>query len=317
MDFQGRNLHNSWVELISMGMSWFRGLLRGGLVVWSCLVSFSLANYSAIAGTLVQFRFPTGTVDVELFDQDKPATVQNFLRYVRAGRYQNVFAHRCEPGFVVQGGRYLTLNRTDPAIISPELIYSYQSLPPVVNEYSVGSRRSNTYGTIAMARIPGQTNSASSEWFFNLGNNAFLDNVDGGFTVFGRVVRGIDVLDIFNVLSFNNGIIDMRQYSSDPFLTSVFQDLPVFYLAPRAPRLSELFYVDLSTTDVQINLSVESLPLVTWNSVPGVTNVVEYTTTFPPTWMVLTSTNGNGQRFTVTDTMPTSQTRFYRVRALY
>src|SRR5688500_13831307 len=70
---------------------------------------------------------------------------------------------------------------------------SYQPLPPLVSEYAVGSPRSNVYGTIAMARLPGVTNSASSEWFFNLGNNSFLDGVDGGFTVFGRVVRGFDV----------------------------------------------------------------------------------------------------------------------------
>src|SRR5688572_5645985 len=67
----------------------------------------------------------------------------------------------------------------------------------ITNEYSVGRTFSNTYGTIAMARQPTRTNSASSQWFLNLKNNSFLDSVDGGFTVFGRVIAGTNVLNLF------------------------------------------------------------------------------------------------------------------------
>ena len=63
------------------------------------------------AGTLVQFRTVFGDVAVELYDQDKPATVQNFIRYVQSGGYVNGFSHRLEPGFVVQAGGFTVTNR--------------------------------------------------------------------------------------------------------------------------------------------------------------------------------------------------------------
>lgn len=296
-------------------MSWSSALPGRSFIILLCLALLFVRPVTA--GTLVQFRFPTGTVDVELFDQDKPATVQNFLRYLHTGRFQNIFAHRCDPGFVVQGGRYLTPNRFDPALLSADHVFSYQSFAPIVNEFSVGTRRSNTYGTIAMARVPGLTNSATSEWFFNLGDNSFLDGVDGGFTVFGRALRGFEVFEVFNAFGPNNGVIDMRQYSTDAFLTNVFRELPVFYLGARRPRVSELFYVDISTVDVQVRLGQNASRHISWNSVPGVTNIVEFTPTLPPSWATLASTNGNGQRFTVTDGTPVNGSRLYRVRMQY
>src|SRR5439155_13923276 len=65
----------------------------------------------APAGTLAQFRTSFGDIDVELYDQDKPVTVQNFVRYVQSGAYSNMFLHRCIPGFIVQGGGFSTTNQ--------------------------------------------------------------------------------------------------------------------------------------------------------------------------------------------------------------
>ena len=71
-----------------------------------CLIAFTTFLNSACAGTLVQFRTVFGDMEVELYDQDKPVTVQNFLNYVKSGRYQNEITHRLVPGSVVQGGGF-------------------------------------------------------------------------------------------------------------------------------------------------------------------------------------------------------------------
>jgi cyclophilin family peptidyl-prolyl cis-trans isomerase len=77
--------------------------------------------------------------------------------------------------------------------------------PNVTNEYSVGSTRSNLTGTLAMARQSGQPNSATNQWFVNLANNTGLDSVDGGFTVFARVLGdGMTLFNAFNSLSIAN-----------------------------------------------------------------------------------------------------------------
>src|SRR5213593_713520 len=69
-----------------------------------------LSMFSTHAGTLAQFRSVFGDIEVELYDQDKPVTVQNFIRYIQSGRYQNEFSHRLVPGFVIQGGGFTAVN---------------------------------------------------------------------------------------------------------------------------------------------------------------------------------------------------------------
>ena len=160
-----------------------------------CLIAFTTFLSSAGAGTLVQFRTVFGDMEVELYDQDKPVTVQNFLNYIESGRYQNEIAHRLVPGFVIQGGGFTLVSNT----ITP-----VPTFPPITNEFGVGRQFSNVYGTIAMAKLGGDTNSATSQWYFNLTNNAFLDAPDTNdfFVVFGHVIAGTNVLNIFN--SFQN-----------------------------------------------------------------------------------------------------------------
>ena len=159
-----------------------------------------------------------GEIRVELYE-DKPVTVGNFLAYMNAGRYTGSFAHRLMPGFVLQGGGYTMQGTT----ITPVPTFAQ-----IVNEYSVGQTRSNVLGTIAMAKLGGDPNSATSQWFFNLGNNsANLDTQNGGFTVFGQVVAGLNVLTLFNT-TFNQSSVGGRGvYNASAPLGSAFSDLPL------------------------------------------------------------------------------------------
>src|SRR5258708_2759148 len=252
----------------------------------TCCLLLALAwGAAARAGTLAQFRTTVGDMDVELFDQDKPITVQNFLRYVRGGRYQNMFFHRCLPGFIVQGGGEAV---ADPTSLDPFAQYiGVQEFAPITNEFNVGPQISNTYGTIAMAKIPGNPNSATSGFFFNLADNgANLDSQNGGFTVFGRVVRGTNVLENFNARNkaILAGIQDLTLwYPNDPN-AALFSDLPVSYDGPTYPRYVDLTYIfDISLLNIQVKRGTNRVPQISWQSVPAQTNSVESTAlTHPP-----------------------------------
>jgi uncharacterized protein (TIGR03437 family) len=144
----------------------------------------------------VRFRTSLGDIDVNLLPEAAPATVQNFLNYLDRGAYSSSFIHRSVSNFVVQGGGY-TFRDNQVAEIRQD--------PPVRNEF----RLSNTRGTIAMAKLGDNPNSATNQWFFNLGNNAAnLDRQNGGFTVFGRVANSASqaVIDrIAAVRTYNLG----------------------------------------------------------------------------------------------------------------
>ena len=286
-----------------------------------CLL-FALAwGPAARAGTLVQFRTTVGDLDVELFDQDKPITVENFLRYVRGGLYQNMFFHRCLPGFIVQGGGEAVSN---PTSLDPFAQYfGVLEFAPITNEFNVGPRISNIYGTIAMAKTPGDPNSATSGFFFNLADNGSnLDFQNGGFTVFGRVVRGTNVLENFNARNkaILAGIQDLTLwYPNDPN-AALFSDLPVSYDGFSYPRYADLTYVfDISLLNIQVKLGTNRVPQISWKSVAAQTNYVEYSalTNRPPQWSVLGWKIGDGSVMTITDTSANLRKRFYRVRVDY
>src|SRR5437879_8703206 len=113
-------------------------------------LAFLAASSLASAGTLAQFRTRFGDIDVELYDQDKPVTVQNFIRYVQSGAYTNMFLHRCIPDFIVQGGGFSTTNQ-----LATNRFAVFESVPnfgAISNELNIGARLSTVYGTIAMAK---------------------------------------------------------------------------------------------------------------------------------------------------------------------
>jgi peptidyl-prolyl cis-trans isomerase A (cyclophilin A) len=166
-------------------------------IAGACLFGSVLVGQLSFAQTIVNVETNAGNFSIELFDTTAPATVANFLSYVNSGRYNGTVFHRSVPGFIIQGGGFLfdSATQTFPAINLD---------PAVVNEFSL----SNARGTLAMAKVAGNPNSATSQWFVNLINNAGnLDNQNGGFTVFGRVIEpGMTVVDaISNLERFNLG----------------------------------------------------------------------------------------------------------------
>lgn len=123
-------------------------------------------------------RTVLGDVDVTLLNSVAPLTVANFLRYANRGAYDNTVFHRSVPGFIIQTGGYILAGNDFTKKVAAD--------PPVRNEYNI----SNTRGTVAMAKVDGNPNSATNEFFFNLADNSSnLNSQNGGFTVFGRVAN--------------------------------------------------------------------------------------------------------------------------------
>lgn len=206
---------------------------------------------------------PQSNLVVQLFDHDKPVTVANFLHYIRAGGYSNMFFDRCIPGFVLQGGDDGAIDRTNSAPpitgwdISSKFVTSSNVYPPqVASEFGAGPLLRNRYGTLSMAlgsdRITGRTatNSATSAFFINLTDNSTnggeLDTTNNGpFTVFGRVIQGTNLLNYFNGLT-NGGIVTNDVYTDLVGPLTNFPNLPVNYLGTNLPGNSNLLFCDFS-----------------------------------------------------------------------
>jgi len=155
---------------------------------------------------------PLGDIVIELLEADAPNTVANFLQYIEGNRYDKTFIHRSArqvdgSPFVIQGGGFTFID---------DLVGSVATFPPVENEFKI----SNTRGTVAMAKLGGQPNSATSQWFINLSDNsANLDGQNGGFTVFARVIGdGMAVAD---------AISELPTLDADGSSGSTFDTLPV------------------------------------------------------------------------------------------
>ncbi|HTC17255.1 MAG TPA: peptidylprolyl isomerase [Steroidobacteraceae bacterium] len=131
---------------------------------------------------MVKFETSHGTFTIELFPKEAPESVENFLRYVDDGHFDGTIFHRIVPGFVIQGGG-----------LSADFA-SKKTRAPIQNEAKNGLK--NSRGTLSMARTS-DINSATSQFFVNLKDNAFLDHGprDYGYAVFGRVTDGMDVID--------------------------------------------------------------------------------------------------------------------------
>jgi len=155
--------------------------------------AFDLAG---VTGTVVRFSNNIGAdIYAELFDasgpgrtRTTPLTAANFLAYLDAGRYTNSIMHRSVPGFVVQGGGF-----TDKTLQA-----AIPQFAAVTNEPG----NTNVRGTIAMAKLGGNPDSATNQFFFNLSDNsANLDAQNGGFTAFARVLgNGMTVVDAMAAL---------------------------------------------------------------------------------------------------------------------
>ena len=127
----------------------------------------------------VRVQTSLGAFVIELYPYDAPKTVDNFLRYVRDGFYNGLIFHRVVKGFVIQTGAYRPDGSNPP------------TRGPIPNEF----KQSNVRGTVAMAKVEDDPDSATSQWFVNLVDNSDnLDHQNGGFTVFGHVVEGMETV---------------------------------------------------------------------------------------------------------------------------
>ncbi len=131
---------------------------------------------------MIRFETTLGDFTIELDAEAAPVTSGNFLRYVDDGYFDGTMFHRVIPGFMVQGGGFTADMSQKPA------------RAPIASE--AGNGLCNRRGSIAMARTS-DIHSATSQFFVNLVDNAFLDQRPGhpGYAVFGRVVDGMDVID--------------------------------------------------------------------------------------------------------------------------
>lgn len=159
---------------------------------------FLLAATAATAASspeVVELQTNVGTIAVRLNYAKAPITTDNFMQYVDSGFYKGTLLHRTISDFVVQGGGY---SKNDGQL--------KQTNPPIINESYNGL--SNLTGTIAMARTSAP-NSATSQFFINLVDNTFLDYVsaaDPGYAVFGKVVKGMSVVNEIEDLANLNDV---------------------------------------------------------------------------------------------------------------
>ncbi|MFB4203602.1 Peptidyl-prolyl cis-trans isomerase A [wastewater metagenome] len=152
----------------------------------NALLTLALAGMVGTASAAPQpevvFHTNRGDIRIALYAERAPVTVENFLAYVDAGFYDGTIFHRVIPGFVIQGGGFT------------EDMQRKSTREPIENEADNGL--DNERGTLSMARTQA-VDSATSQFFINLADNAFLDHGerDFGYAVFARVVDGMDVVD--------------------------------------------------------------------------------------------------------------------------
>lgn len=233
---------------------------------------------TAARATIVRFQTSSGTFDVRLYDKAAPNSVANFLNYVTNGRYTNTFIHRVPQlptggtaNFVVQGGGFLLNNSIFAAT-------GITTNAPIADEFGI----SNTRGTLAFAK---NSLGATSQWFFNIGDNSSLDAQN--FTVFGRVLAsGMTVVDAINNLPVINASVAENAPGED------FDEIPVRDLQ------KVLDQQDITSNEaVMVNsISVLNLPMGDYDR-NGVVNDADFSVwrlTLGSTVFPAADGNGNG-----------------------
>ena len=131
---------------------------------------------------MIEFKTSKGNFTIELFEKEAPISSKNFAAYVDAGFFDGVIFHRVIPGFMIQGGGFTAD------------MQQKKTQAPIKNEATNGLK--NKRGTLSMART-NDIDSATSQFFVNLKDNAFLDPGRGnaGYAVFAHVMQGMDVVD--------------------------------------------------------------------------------------------------------------------------
>ena len=163
------------------------------------ILAFALALLTTTAqadnhNTMLQMNTSMGSIEIELFAEQAPLSTANFLEYVNSGFFDGLIFHRVIPGFMIQGGGMDANMREKP------------NKAPIQNEADNGLK--NDRGTLAMARTS-NPHSATSQFFINLVNNDFLNHSSKdargwGYAVFGKVTKGMDVVDAIAQVSTGN-----------------------------------------------------------------------------------------------------------------
>ncbi len=172
------------------------------------IFSFLLCTTAFAANPQVEMKTNFGNILLELYPDKAPKTVKNFLFYVKENHYKDTIFHRVIPGFMIQGGGFDKLLKQKP------------TNQPIENEADNGLK--NEIGTIAMARTS-NPHSATAQFFINVGNNTFLNYTTPtprgyGYTVFGRVIKGMDIV---------NKISTTPTSASKPFTRDVPKEITV------------------------------------------------------------------------------------------
>jgi len=163
------------------------------LYKFALIALVAISNISLAANTRLLIETDCGDIQVTLYDDTAPVTVANFLSYVNNGDYDNTFFHRSVVGFILQGGGFEVITN---------VITQIPQMDPIANEFGA----SNIRGTLAMAKLSGDPDSATSQWFINLADNSTnLDNQNGGFTVFGQV----DNMSVVDNIITETSIVDV------------------------------------------------------------------------------------------------------------
>jgi peptidyl-prolyl cis-trans isomerase B (cyclophilin B) len=166
------------------------------LVSFFAVITLSLSAafaQSEVANPQVTVHTSRGDIRLELYAQEAPISVANFLQYANEGFYTGTVFHRVISHFMIQGGGLEIAESESGSQLMPK-----PTREPIVNEATNGLK--NTRGTVAMART-NDVNSATSQFFVNVEVNGSLDHVSTensrswGYTVFGRVIEGMDVVD--------------------------------------------------------------------------------------------------------------------------
>jgi peptidyl-prolyl cis-trans isomerase A (cyclophilin A) len=155
------------------------GVLLG---ISTCLSARAVSAQSDDKHPVVVLDTSLGAITIELDREKAPITVDNFVKYVEGGFYDNLIFHRVIPSFMIQGGGFDQQMREKTEGLRDE----------IKNES--GNGLSNKSGTIAMARKD-DPNSAKNQFFINVADNDRLDRQGGGYTVFGKVTDGMDVVN--------------------------------------------------------------------------------------------------------------------------
>ena len=192
-----------------------------------------MTNNNKTGSTVISVKINSpsilNTFSVELFDDPTneeylltQETVDNFLYYVNSNSYDNTIIHRSVKDFVIQGGGYVYKDGTINELVTKD---------PVVNE----PVNSSVFGTIAMAKVSGKPDSATSQWFINLANNSFLDIQNEGFSVFGRVID--DGMLVVNEMASTN-VYD------GTIINGAFSTLPLWEYEGGNPKESDYLIVE-------------------------------------------------------------------------